>query len=188
VTKLGIVRFLSVSLLGGFGSVGALQAQAPLSSGTYFIHSDYLNDNRCVDLRTQDNETIQLYFCNGAKDEKFEVSQTSTGTYTIAAVSGASNSCLSMQVQNGVQAVHSFVNCNVTWKIQKAAGSPAGSNSTNIFVASGLFEQGPATPVSLTGLIWNRKDPDSDGRIQLMRPPPGGQSDPHNNFSFQLTQ
>lgn len=159
---------------------------AALNSGIYFIHSDYLNDNRCVDLKTQDNETIQLYFCNAGKEQKFRVTLTNAGTYIIApAVNGPPNSSLGMQVQNGVQAVHSFVNSQVTWTIQKAAGAPAGSDSMNVIVAGGLFEVGVAAPVSLAGLMWNRRDPDDQGRIQLVRP---GPPDPHNNFSFQLTQ
>ena len=187
--KLDIARLFSVVLLSTFGSLGELQAQTPPSTGVYFIHSDYLGDNRCVDLKTQDNETIQLYFCNRAKDEKFRVTKTSDGTYTISAVNGPNNACISMLKQNSVNAVHSVVSCTAKWTIQKAAGSAAASNSMNILVASGISVPGVATPtVSLNGLVWNRKDPDGDGRVQLMTPPPGGQSDPHNNFSFQLTQ
>ena len=54
-----------------------------LAPGTYFI-SSAMNDNRCLDKRSQDADTIQFYFCNGTKNQQFEFGEKdANGCYRI---------------------------------------------------------------------------------------------------------
>ena len=140
-----------------------------------------LRDNRCVDLRSQDSATIQMFFCNGGSTQKFQLRRNANGSYKISAINGGKNSFLGAAKDEDalIFVVHSCASsCTVSsWNIQPVPGT----TSVQIAAADGT-ELGAATLLSLKGLLWDRRTPDDQGRIQLKQPIGGARSE---FFSFE---
>ena len=174
-------RMLSLALLYALLPFGTLRAQPP-TSGIYRIRSAYLNDNRCADLRTQDNVTLQLMPCNNAAtSERFQVTLTGDGTYTIKALNNPSSNGIDYVMDGSGNFIASACNnCDkIRWKIQPAAGS------SNPSVMNIIWVIGATGQPLARNQLWNRMDSDDAGRIQLIN---AGPPDPHNNWVFLPTK
>jgi hypothetical protein len=142
-----------------------------LASGTYRIHSAYRNDGRYVQ---NNNGLLQLELLdNNANSQKFQVTLTANGSYSIYPLNaGAGSGIAQTEPQNigpaGVQALIVIGNNNMRWNIQQYPGSDP--NAMTIITVPPNRQ-----------MLWNRVDPDGQGRLQLMN---AGQPDPHNRWNF----
>lgn len=155
------------------------------ASGTYAILSALMGDHRFV----QNNGLLQLeYVKPGAaysNQQKFQVTLTGNGSYSISSVSaGANSGIIPLAPQDigpdEVQALQVAANHDfMRWTIQQAVGS-ADPTVMNIIQAQSAF---PGAPPLGGGppKVWNRRDPDDQGRVQYWN---GGPPDPHNNWIF----
>ncbi|SPE34034.1 exported hypothetical protein [Acidobacteriia bacterium SbA2] len=131
--------------------------------GTYYIASA-LGDNRCLDRRTQDSNSIQFYFCNGQSDEQFQLESgdLGSGCYRIRAVyNGTSDPHFLDPVAGGLPGLALLIEADsgnlksYYWRILKNA------NNTYSFINE-LNDESPNQQ------CMNRRDPDDQGRAQLL--------------------
>jgi hypothetical protein len=145
-----------------------------LASGTYRIHSAYGGDGRYV----QNNSgllQLELLDHGTSNDQKFQVTLTSDGTHAIRSLTAGSNSGIWASGSPAVGPLVVYDNGGpVRWKIQQAPDDP---NALNIIAVHAISDARLRVQQ-----LWNRIDPDDQGRLQLMDP---GPQDPHNNWYFE---
>ncbi len=156
----------------------------PPATGTYAILSALMGDHRFVQ---NNNPLLQLEYVKPGSgysaQQKFQVTLTANGSYSISSISAGANSGVIQTAPqdigpDGVQALLVSANHDfMRWTIQQANGSED-PRVMNIISAQSAFAGAP--PVARPGL-WNRVDPDNQGRLQLMN---AGPPDPHNNWIF----
>jgi hypothetical protein len=142
-----------------------------LASGTYKIVSALNGDNHVV----QNNSgllQLEVEDHGSSNNQKFQVTQTDNGTYSIYSLDAGANSGIGQTAPqdigpDGVQALIVVGNNSIRWTIQPAPDNPA---TWNIIT------------VAARQMLWNRVDPDGSGRLQLMN---AGPQDPHNNWGFK---
>jgi len=156
----------------------------PPASGVYAILSALMGDHRFV----QNNDgLLQLeYVAPGTAYnnlQKFQVTLTDNGSYSIYPLSAGANSGIVWPEPqdlhpDAVQFLEVVANKGfMRWTIRQAVGTND-PTVMNIIQAQSAFQGAP--PIG--GLsVWNRRDPDDQGRVQIW---PGGPPDPHNNWIF----
>jgi hypothetical protein len=160
------LKALLLSVL-GFGSLASYAqtcASQDIPAGTYYIASA-LGDNRCLDRRTQDANSIQFYFCNGQSDEQFEfaVGNLGSGCYRIRAVyNGTSDPHYLDAVVGGLPGNALLIEADdgnlksYYWRVQKNA------NGTYSFINE-LNDENPNQQ------CMDRRSPDDQGRAQVLQ-------------------
>jgi hypothetical protein len=143
-----------------------------LASGTYKIVSAFNGDNHVVQ---NNNGLFQLEVEDhgASNDQKFQVTLTGDGSYSIYSLDAGANSGIGQTAPqdigpDGVQALIVIGNSNMRWNIQPAPNNPVCWNIVTV-------------PPNRQ-MLWNRVDPDNNGRLQLMN---AGPQDSHNNWGFK---
>jgi hypothetical protein len=141
---------------------------APPATGIYNIRSQYLNDNRCVDVSTDGKEIVQLMPCNKAQEQRFKVSLNDDGTYAIltlviAPAGTETNLPITYEQADGgpTDGYYYYLAIadpqDIGWSIQQAAGQND-PNTMNIISAdaSTLKENGDRSSDILSGTELTR--------------------------------
>lgn len=145
-----------------------------LANGKYYFQSA-INDKQphCIDKKTQDNRTIQMYYCNAGHEQVFTVAG-SDGNHSISDYNTRplgltmdhtiNGKPINMVISGGTPETPDVQ--TATWKFQR---NPDGSYTVNC--VSNCFAEGytPTPTACLDRRNPDKRNPDNgDGRVQVI--------------------